>query len=305
VGAFEASDQLIQLQVHRLAVKEASALGSKGKPKEGSMFVEVRGHKFYCEDVGEGRNVPVVFLHGFPLSSEIWLPLRDTIAGQWRFLAPDLRGFGRSDKPEGPYTMDTLAEDVLGIADALGIQRFVLAGHSMGGYVAFRIVARAPERILGLALICTRAEPDTEEARARRRQGMDVIRTRGPGAFLDSFLPSLVGGTTKATRQGVLDRLREIASGVPDHVLAACLAGMMERPDSRPLLPEIRVPVLVVAGDEDALIPPDHARSMAEQIPFGRFVLLQRCGHTPSLEVPEEFTREVEAFLRSLQQESR
>ncbi len=269
------------------------------------MFIEVRGHRFYCEDVGEGRNVPVVFLHGFPLSSEIWLPIRDAIAGEWRFLALDLRGFGRSDKPEGPYTMDTLAEDVLGIADALGIQRFVLAGHSMGGYVAFRIVARAPERLMGLVLVCTRAEPDTEEGKARRKQGMEVIRTQGPGAFLASFIPNLVGETTRSTRQDVLDRLRKIASGVPDHVLIACLAGMMERPDSRPLLSQIRVPVLVVAGEEDVLIPPDHARAMAEQIPFGRFLLLQRCGHTPSLEAPEEFAQGMQVFLQSLQREGR
>lgn len=261
------------------------------------MFVEVRGHRLFCEDVGEGRKVPVVFLHGFPLSSEIWLPLQDTIAREFRFIAPDLRGFGRSDKPAGPYTMDTLAEDVLGIADALGIGRFVLAGHSMGGYVALRIVARAPERVLVLLLVCTRAEPDTEEGKARRRQGIETIRTQGPLAFLDTYLPNLVGATTKATRPEVLDRLRGIATQVPDHVLVGCLEGMMERPDSRPLLSQIRVPALVVAGAEDGLIPPDHARTMAEQIPLGRFALLQRCGHTPSLEAPQELVQVLLPFL--------
>ncbi len=262
------------------------------------MFVEVRGYRWSYEDAGGG--LPVVFLHGFPLSSEIWSPLREAIARGFRFLAPDLRGFGRSDKPAGSYTMDTLAEEVLAFADALGLDRFVLVGHSMGGYIGFRVAARSPHRLAGLVLVCTRAEPDTEEARTRRRHGIETIRTQGPEAFLATFLPNLVGETTRSRRPEVLDRMRAIASQVPEYVLVGCLEGMMERPDSRSVLSGLAVPVLVVAGEEDPLIRPQEARSMAELNPRARLVTIPQCGHTPSLEAPEILAQEVGRFLEGI-----
>ncbi len=262
------------------------------------MFVEVRGQRWYYTDAGEG--LPVLFLHGFPLSSEIWSPIREPLARRVRFLAPDLRGFGRSDKPEGPYTMESFAEDILGLADALGVERFVLGGHSMGGYIAFRVAARAPERLLGLVLVCTRAEADSEEGRARRQQAIEAIRSRGPTAFLDTFLPNLLGATTKSSRPEVLAHLREIASAVPTHVLVGCLMGMRDRSDSRDLLPRIQVPVLVVAGEEDPVVPVESAQTMVAALPHARLLILPRCGHTPSLEVPGALAQGLVTFLDAL-----
>ncbi|MDR7415716.1 MAG: alpha/beta fold hydrolase [Armatimonadota bacterium] len=262
------------------------------------MFVEVRGCRLYCEDTGKG--LPVLLLHGFPLSSGIWAPLRDLLAPHCRLITPDLRGFGRSEKPEGPYTMETFAEDVLGLADALGLDRFVLGGHSMGGYVVFRVAGRAPERLMGLVLVCTRAEPDTEEGKARRRQAIEAIRAEGPSAFLEAFLPNLLGATTRASHPEILEHLRELAASVPAHVLVGCLQGMMERPDSRALLPGLGMPALVVGGEEDPVTPPESARTMAERLPRAQLVLLPRCGHTPSLEAPEALARALADFLRPL-----
>ncbi|MCS7171960.1 MAG: alpha/beta hydrolase [Armatimonadetes bacterium] len=263
------------------------------------MFAEVRGCRWYCEDAGDG--LPVLLLHGFPLSSEIWSPLRDALVARYRMVTPDLRGFGRSDKPEGSYTMESLAEDVLELADALGLDRFVLGGHSMGGYIAFRIAARAPGRLLGLVLVCTRAEADTEEGKARRRQAIQTIRTEGPRPFLETFLPNLLGATTKASRPELLKRLHEIAASVPAHVLVGCLEGMMERPSSHELLPSLRMPVLVVAGEEDAVTPPESARTMAEGFPRAQLTFLPRCGHTPSLEAPEALAQALSQFLEGLE----
>ncbi|MDR5708824.1 MAG: alpha/beta hydrolase [Armatimonadota bacterium] len=263
------------------------------------MYLEVRGCRWYCEDAGKG--LPVLLLHGFPLSSEIWSPLRDVLASRCRVVTPDLRGFGRSDKPEGPYTMESLAEDVLGLADTLGLDRFVLGGHSMGGYVAFRVAARAPGRLVGLILVCTRAEPDTEEGKARRRQAIETIRAEGSRSFLEAFLPNLLGATAKASRPELLERLREIASAIPAHVLVGCLVGMRDRPDSRDLLPRIQVPALVVAGEEDPVTPLESARRMAEGFPRAQLVLLPRCGHTPSLEAPEALARALLQFLGGLE----
>jgi pimeloyl-ACP methyl ester carboxylesterase len=247
-----------------------------------------------------GRGLPVLLLHGFPLCSEVWAEVGPRLEGEFRVVAPDLRGHGASDAPPGPYTMDALAEDVVRFADALGLDRFVLGGHSMGGYVAFRIAARWPERLSGLVLVATRAEPDTDEGKARRAAAVERIRKEGGRAFLQDFLPNLVSEATRVSRPEVLRRLWEMAERVPDHAVVGCLEGMMHRPDSRGLLRQLAVPALVVAGEHDAVVPAESARAMAEALPHGQLVVVAGAGHVPSLEAPEATAAALRAFHSGL-----
>lgn len=247
-----------------------------------------------------GSGAPLVLLHGFPFSSAVWSEVAGPLGGLAKVVAPDLRGHGRSDKPQGPYTMEVLAQDVLALADALGFSRFALGGHSMGGYVAFRVAARAPDRLAGLVLVATRAEADSEEARARREAAVERIRRQGKAAFLDEFLSGLLSDRTRADRPQVLERLRVVADAVPEHALVGCLEGMRDRPDSRDLLPRLRVPALVVVGDADRVTPPEAARAMAEALPRARLVTVRDAGHLPMVEAPEATAAAVRAFLSEL-----
>ncbi|MCS7235309.1 MAG: alpha/beta hydrolase [Armatimonadota bacterium] len=260
--------------------------------------VTVRGLRLHYRKWGRG--LPVLLLHGFPLSSELWEDVAVRLEDRCQVVAPDLRGHGDSDAPPGPYSMDALAEDVVGLVDALGLDRFVLGGHSMGGYVAFRVAARWPQRLLGLVLVATRAEPDTEEARARRRQGIERIRREGGQAFVQDFLPNLVGEHTRTHRPEVLARAWELARRVPDHVLVACLEGMMARPDSRPLLQSLDLPALVVAGEQDGVVPLASAQAMAEALARGRLVVAAGAGHLPTMEAPEVVASALADFLAAL-----
>lgn len=244
-----------------------------------------------------GSGLPVVLLHGFPLSSEIWAEVAERLQPDFRLLAPDLRGHGSSDAPQGPYTMDALAEDVVGFADALHLERFVLGGHSMGGYVAFRVAARCPERLAGLVFVATRAEADTEEGKARRAAAVERISKEGGRVFLQDFLPNLVSEGTRTSRPEVLRRLWDMAARVPDHVLVACLEGMMHRPDSRELLGRLGGPALVVAGEADAVVPVESARAMAQALPQAQLVVVAGAGHVPSLEAPEATAAALHRFL--------
>jgi pimeloyl-ACP methyl ester carboxylesterase len=256
----------------------------------------LHGHDIYYEE--SGNLTPVIMLHGFPLSSEIWAPIREPLAETCRIVTPDLRGHGFSAKPAGNYSMDTLAEDVGALADHLGFERFILGGHSMGGYIALRFAAGNRDRLSGIILVDTRAAPDTDEGKAKRLSAIEKIRHEGPGAFLDGFVPSLLGETTRADNPALIDRVRQIASRVPDHVLAACLKGMMDRPDSRELLPNLGVPALVVVGEEDTLTPPDSAREMARLLPDAELVVIPSAGHTPSLEAPDATAKAIAEYMR-------
>jgi pimeloyl-ACP methyl ester carboxylesterase len=258
--------------------------------------VAVGGIALEVEDHGSG--VPLVLLHGFPLSSAIWDPLRPALAEAARLVTPDLRGFGASDKPAAGYGMGELAADVVALADALALDRFVLGGHSMGGYVALRLAGAAPDRLAGLILIDTRAEADTAAAVERRTAAIAAIGRDGGARWLDGFVPDLVGASTRERAPRLLAELHSIAAAVPDHVLAGCQRGMRERPDCRDLLARLDVPALVVVGAEDAITPPEVAAATAAALPRATLAEIPGAGHTPSVERPIPTADAIVGFLR-------
>jgi 3-oxoadipate enol-lactonase len=173
----------------------------------------------------------------------------------------------------------------------------VLGGHSMGGYVAFRVAANHHHRLAGLILIDTRAAADTAEGAARRRAAIATIKAGGRSTFLDGFLPLLVGPVTSDRKPEVMEQLRAIAAGIPDHVLTGCLEGMMTRPDSRGLLASLDLPALVVHGADDAVMPVDEARALTLALPRGELFEVPDAGHTPTLEQPKIVGEAIAGFL--------
>jgi pimeloyl-ACP methyl ester carboxylesterase len=266
--------------------------------ESGPRQVDVGGYELAVEDNGGG--LPLVLLHGFPLAGATWDAIRPALAERARVVTPDLRGFGASSKPAADYSMAALAADVMRLADALGLERFVLGGHSMGGYVALRVAAAHRDRLAGLILVDSRAEADPPEGRARRDATIARIEREGGAGFLDEFVPNLVGETTRARAPRFVSELRAIAADVPDHVLAGCLAGMRDRPDSTPLLPSLAVPALVIVGAEDTITPPAGSRAMAEALSRATLAVIPGAGHTPQVERPLPVAEAIIAFLAGL-----
>ena len=258
--------------------------------------LDVGGCELAVEDHGAG--VPLVLLHGFPLSMAMWDAIRPGLVQVARVVTPDLRGFGASGKPAGDYSMASLADDVLRLADALDLDRVVLGGHSMGGYVALRFAAAHRDRLAGLILVDSRAEADPPEGRARREVAIERIGREGGAGFLDEFVPNLIAPTTRERSPRFLAELRAIAADVPDHVLAGCLRGMRDRPDSTEILRALDVPALVVVGAQDAITPPAGARAMAELLPRATLAVIPGAGHTPSVERPLPTAEAIIGFLR-------
>ncbi len=247
-----------------------------------------------------GHGIPVLWIHGFPLGRWLWDPQVTALADTARSIAVDLRGFGGSSAPEGPYTMEVYAADLRGLLDALGIDRVVLAGLSMGGYIAFAFYAAYPERVQGLILADTRHQADTPEARAHRYALIERIRAEGTPAAVEAFLPRLFGATTQRERPDLVETLRRKMLTNPAAGLIGALQAMAERPDRTELLPSIRVPTLVLVGEEDAVTPPEVARQMAEGIPGARLAVIPQAGHLANVEAPEAFNETVRAFLQEL-----
>jgi 3-oxoadipate enol-lactonase len=244
-------------------------------------------------------NGHVVLLHAFPLSSTLWRPQMDRVPTGWRFVAPDLPGFGASVLPAA-RTMDAMAREVLNVLDEQGIDRAVIGGMSMGGYVTLALYRLAPERFVGMVLADTRATADTDQQKEARRKMIETVREQGPGAVADEMMPKLLGETSQRERPDVASKVREMIEGNSRGAIAGAVEAMMTRPDSRPLLSQITVPTLIVCGEEDVLTPPSDSTALHDGIPDSRLVQIPRAGHLSSIEAPEEFSFALNAFLGEL-----
>jgi 3-oxoadipate enol-lactonase len=258
----------------------------------------IGGGEIAYEVRGDGPTL--LLLHAFPLGRCMWEPQVEALCARFRLARFDCRGFGASPPGDSLLTMERYADDAVGLLDHLGLSQAVVIGLSMGGYAAFALVRRHPLRLRGLVLADTRAEPDTEGARQERALLAERVRREGAEAAAEVFLPRLLGKTSQEQRPELVARVRATILGNRPRGISDALAGLAARADSRPTLREIRVPTLVLCGDEDTLTPPLDARKMAEAIPGSRLGVIPRAGHLANLENPEAFNAALEGFLGSL-----
>ncbi len=247
-----------------------------------------------------GAGWPVVLLHAFPLEAEIWRPQLEAVPEGWRFIAPDLRGFGRSPwlppSGGGALTMDDYAADVFCLMDSLELDDAVIGGLSMGGYVAFAMFRQAPRRFTGLVLADTRSQADTPAARQMRLQLRELLKTGGPKALAEQSLPKLFSADAGPEVTG---RTRAMIESAPAAAIDAAMVAMIERPDSTPGLPDINCGTLVVVGEKDEITPVADAEAMQRAIPRSSLCVIPGAGHLSSLEQPEIFSRALGDYLVS------
>ena len=253
--------------------------------------------ELYCRDVGTG--LPVLLLHAFPLSSAMWLSQRETLASSYRVLTPDQRGFGGSPlRDDEEPSLDRVVDDLAALLDGKGIDRVVLGGCSMGGYVAMAFLRRHADRAIGLVLSDTRAGPDDEAGAANReRIAQLVLDDPSSPVLLDEVLPKLVGTTTNESRPLIFGRVRALVRAAPPAAVAWAQRAMAARPDSADILHNYDKPALVVVGEEDVLSPPAAAEEMAGLLPNATLVRVPQAGHLPAVETPDEFNAALIEFL--------
>ncbi|PYS91042.1 MAG: alpha/beta hydrolase [Acidobacteria bacterium] len=249
----------------------------------------VRGLEMAYDDAGAG--VPVVLLHGFPFNRSLWREQVAVLSQNHRVITPDLRGFGETTATDEPATMETMAEDVAALLDELKLERVVLGGLSMGGYVALAFYRLFPQRVRALMLADTRPQADTEEARRNRETLATRALAEGMQPIADAMLPKLLTPATQTERPEIVARVREMIMSTSPVGAAAALRGMALRRDQTDLLPEIDVPTLIIVGSEDAITPPQDAELMHRAIRGSLFKVIAGAGHCSNLERPDEFNR--------------
>jgi 3-oxoadipate enol-lactonase len=248
------------------------------------------------DEAGRGNGPPVLFLHGFPHNRALWSAQLAGLSAQSHCIALDLRGFGESSVAP-PYSMDQYADDVAAFMDKLEINQAVVCGLSMGGYVALAMWRRHQQRIKALVLADTRATPDSEEAREKRRSMAQLARDRGSGAVAQAVLPTMVGERTRENSPHVVNAVYRILTSANVAGIVGALEAMRERPDSTPILSTIDVLTLIVVGEDDVLTPLADSEAMHRVIYGSRLQVIGRAGHVSNVERPAAFNHVLGEFL--------
>ncbi len=228
----------------------------------------------------------LLLIHAFPLDASMWEPQITAVEADVAIAAPNLPGFGGTAPGDQTLTMDAAADAAAEALTREGIDRAVVCGLSMGGYVALALWRRHRDRVAGFVLANTRAVADDEEGRQRRLALAERLRSEG-NVLVDNPPPLLSEGASEE----LWGRVKGIIARQPAEAIAAASAGMAERPDSTGDLAGIDVPTLVITSTGDTLIPPEATKGMGEQIPGARVEVIDEAGHISNLEAPAEFNR--------------
>jgi 3-oxoadipate enol-lactonase len=251
----------------------------------------------WIESGHEGSGRVALWAHAFPLSAEMWRPQLEAVPHGWRYLAPDLAGFGGTDDTEGTASIDDFAQDLGALADHLGLDRFVLGGLSMGGYSVFAAVRRFAPRLAGIVLADTKAGADSAAAREGRQKMLGLVASDGVSAVADEMLPKLLGATAQRDDAGLVARVRALIEANSARGVARAVERLRDRPDSTALLARMGMPALVLVGEEDGVTPPAEAHAMAAALPKATLQVIPRAGHLANLEAPAAFNEAVAAWL--------
>lgn len=259
------------------------------------MKIQIRGFQVAYDETNKG-NIPLLLIHGFPLDRTLWTEQTRGVAA--RVIAPDLRGFGESTLPSGAVTMDTYAEDLHALLDALNIKSVVVAGLSMGGYITLAFYRKYPKSVRGLILANTKAGADSAEGKKGREDNATLAREKGAAAVGEKMMPKMFTPKTVTERTAITASVNAMMARQSVDGVVAALMAMRDRPDSTPTLAQISVPTLIITGAEDNLIPPKESEAMRDGIRGAKLVVIPGAAHLSNVEQPDAFNRAVNDFLK-------
>jgi 3-oxoadipate enol-lactonase len=237
-----------------------------------------------------GAGWPVVLLHAFPLTADMWRPQLEAVPSGWRFIAPDYMS-------STAITMDDYAADVFALMDGLTLADAVIGGLSMGGYVTFAMHRLEPDRFTGMVLADTRSQADTPQGRDGRVKLREILATDGPRGVAGQMLPKLLSEAARQDGSEALRQTRAMIEGAAPAAIDAAIGALMSRPDSTPGLSQIACSTIVIVGEHDEITPVADAEALQRAIGRSTLTVIPGAGHLASLEQPAAFSRGLADFL--------
>ena len=251
------------------------------------------------EEHGTGK--PVILLHAFPLNRQMWAPqIEPLVAEGCRVILPDLRGFGESYNFSDINTMEDLAQDISELMETIKIDRAIIGGLSMGGYVTFNLLKTCPEKFAAAVLCDTHPGADSEEKREYRFDLIEKIEKEGSEVLIEEVLPNLISRNTKENKKNLVAKIEQMFHAVNPQSAIAALRGMAARNDNSDVLSKVSLPMCLIYGDEDDPAIVAAAEKIASAAPNRKLTLIPNAGHYANLEQPEEFNKALLEFVRGV-----
>lgn len=265
---------------------------------EADMEIIINDLRVFLE--GDNKNKSIIFLHGFPYDHTMWDEQVNFLKDKFYCVTYDIRGLGNSPAGNGQFTMDSFVDDLFSIVDELKLDKPIICGLSMGGYITFRALEIDQSKFSAVILMDTRSESDNNEGKIKRQNGISKINKEGVIAFVDSFVPTCFWEDTIKNNPNlyysVLNKTRKSDSiGVKGSLIA-----MLSRTDTTSTLKNISLPTLVICGEFDKLTPPNVMKIIADEIKDAKFAEIKNSGHMTPLEQPDEINKNIMTFLEGI-----
>lgn len=260
------------------------------------LTINVNDFNLSYDDVGEGL-VPIVFLHGFPFDKTMWQEQMDYLKTSRRVIACDIRGFGKSTDEESHLSMDLFANDLILFIDKLGLEKVIICGLSMGGFIALNAMKRFPSRFEALMLCDTQCIADSYEVKVKRYKTIEDIKEYGVSNFNEGFIKKVFHEDSITNKPELVEQLRSVVFSNSQHIICQGLLALAERSESCSFLDEITIPTLIICGREDVVTPLEESKYMNKNIKDSVLHVINNAGHVSNLEEPAKFNKLLRDFL--------
>ena len=253
----------------------------------------------YLEE-GLVGGIPVIFIHGFPFKKEMWEKQLSALNETHRCIAYDVRGHGDSERGAAQFSIPQFADDLFFFMDALKIEKALLVGLSMGGYIALHAIQQQPQRIAGLILCDTQCAADSDEAREKRKKTIAFIQKNGLSVYAEESLKNLFAPASFNDKKDEVSFIKDTILKTPAENICFTLQALADRKETCSSLEQINVPVSILVGREDKITSPELAIKMQTLIKDSSLHIIEGAGHLSNLENPEEFNTHMKTFLAML-----
>ncbi|HMG16189.1 MAG TPA: alpha/beta fold hydrolase [Saprospiraceae bacterium] len=247
-------------------------------------------------DTGKS-GMPIIFIHGFPFDKSSWEPQIEYLNKYCRVIAMDLRGFGKSDIGVQEFSVDLFADDIIQLMDGLNIPKAIICGLSMGGYIALNIVERYGDRVESLILSDTQCNADSQEGKDKRYSTIKDLQNGGHTNFANGFINNVFTSRTINEKKPIVDKVKNIILSCSIDSIIGALKALASRRETCSILNKIKIPVLVMCGNEDKLTPPEKSIYLHQHITNSKIKLINNAAHVSNLEQADIFNNEIREFL--------
>lgn len=261
-----------------------------------NLVAPVNNFNLSYSDIGEG-DIPIIFLHGYPFDKTMWESQLDFLRSSHRVIACDIRGFGASKDEESSLSIDLFADDLIQFMDKLSIDRAIVCGLSMGGFIALNAHHRFPRRFEALILCDTQCIADTPEVKEKRYATIDKIAEHGVADFNEEFIGSVFHKDSFSTKVELVEKIRRVVFANSQQIITKGLIALAERSETCSMLSEVALPTLIICGREDTVTPLAQSEFMHETIEGSVLHVIDQAGHLSNLEHPHEFNDLLLTFL--------